>query len=118
MTINIVICSLIFINGISVGQSVLNVIQLLWANLIMDVLAAIALCTEPPVKAKSLETEKAYSRISRKDKLISTGMWRTIIVTAVFELLVLLVFSYFTGMMFEPDFNLITTPTLDKGQPT
>jgi magnesium-transporting ATPase (P-type) len=107
LTINIVICLLIFINGVSVGKPVLNVIQLLWANLVMDVLGAIALCTEPPLKVSNIGAEAEYSRISRKKKLIDAGMWRTILVTSAYELTVLLVFSYFTGMMFEP-FNLIT----------
>lgn len=57
MTINIVLCVYVFIMGISIGSSPLNVIQLLWANLIMDVLGAIAICTEPPKKQKVLTKE-------------------------------------------------------------
>jgi magnesium-transporting ATPase (P-type) len=38
-----------FIGGATLGHSPFSVIQLLWTNLIMDVLAAIALASEPPV---------------------------------------------------------------------
>ena len=36
-----------FIGGCTVGQTPLNVIQMLWTNLIMDSFGAIALGTEP-----------------------------------------------------------------------
>jgi len=48
LTINITLVSFIFLHGLFFGQSPLNVIQLLWTNLIMDILGAIAMCTEPP----------------------------------------------------------------------
>lgn len=49
MTINIVICVITVLGGCTIGQIPLNIIQLLWTNLIMDVLGAIALGTEPPL---------------------------------------------------------------------
>ena len=107
-------CVLIFLNGLSLGSSPLNVIQLLWTNLIMDILASIALCTEPPRPGSDNNT-----RISRKDRLISLGMWRTILVTAAYELVVLLFFSYFgTFVCVAEPFNLITEPLLKDGKAT
>jgi len=50
MTINIVICIITVLGGCTIGRTPLNVIQMLWTNLIMDVLGAIALGTEPPNK--------------------------------------------------------------------
>lgn len=47
ITININLCFLVLLSGISFGASPFNVIQLLWINLIMDTLGAIAICTEP-----------------------------------------------------------------------
>jgi P-type E1-E2 ATPase len=47
MTINISLVTVTFISGLTLGSVPLNVIQLLWMNLIMDILAAISLGTEP-----------------------------------------------------------------------
>lgn len=85
MTINIVLCLFVFIHGATLGQSPFNVIQLLWANLIMDILGAIAICTEPPGREKQLSSAgdtEVMARVSRKDKIITLGMWRTILVQA------------------------------------
>lgn len=117
LTINIVICFFVLIHAATLGQSPLNVIQLLWLNLIMDVLGAIAICTEPPAENQSLSEGKAQvqARIRRKDRIITIGMWRTIVVQATWQLLVLLVLAYFGPMMFfEESFNLVTMPLLDK----
>jgi len=46
LTVNIVICFITVLGGATIGRMPLNVLQMLWANLIMDVLAAIALGTE------------------------------------------------------------------------
>lgn len=78
MTINIVICIITVIGGCTIGQIPLNVIQLLWTNLIMDVLGAIALGTEPPNK------DSNTARVSRKDKIFTPFMWRQIIIQAVY----------------------------------
>lgn len=48
MTINIVVCVITVVSGATLGQIPLNVIQMLWANLVMDILGAIALGTEEP----------------------------------------------------------------------
>ena len=74
MTINISLCTIVILSGATLGRSPLNVIQLLWTNLIMDILAAIAIGTEPFNKH---ETKSV--RISRKDKIILPDMWRTIL---------------------------------------
>ncbi|KAK4378016.1 hypothetical protein RND71_004312 [Anisodus tanguticus] len=66
-------------------------LTLLWVNLIMDTLGAIALATEPP-------HEGLMSRppVGREVSLISTMMWRNIIGQSTFQLAILLVFN-FTG---------------------
>lgn len=53
LTINIVICTITIIGGATIGHKPLNVIQMLWTNLIMDILGAIAIGTEPFQQAKS-----------------------------------------------------------------
>jgi P-type Ca2+ transporter type 2C len=61
-------------------ESVLNAIQLLWLNLIMDTLAALALATDPPSR-KLLDR-----RPDRKsDPLITLRMWKLIIGEAIYQ---------------------------------
>ena len=47
LTINIVLCFITIFGGITTGRAPLNVVQMLWSNLIMDILGAISLGTEP-----------------------------------------------------------------------
>lgn len=47
MTINISVCMITIICGFTHGHFPLSVVQLLWVNLIMDTLGAIAIGTEP-----------------------------------------------------------------------
>ena len=115
MTINISLCTIVVLSGATLGRSPLNVIQLLWTNLIMDILAAIAIGTEPFNKH---ETQSV--RISRKDKIILPDMWRTILGQALYQFIVLLVLTYFGEFIFfDQAFNLIYTPLRDEaGDPT
>jgi P-type E1-E2 ATPase len=50
LTINISLCTIVLITGATLGQSPFKVIHLLWANLVMDILGAISIGTEPPQK--------------------------------------------------------------------
>ena len=73
LTINLVLCIITILGGASVGYTPLNVIQMLWTNLIMDILGAIAIGTEPYdplIKA---------SRVSRRAQIIKKEMWRQIL---------------------------------------
>jgi len=47
MTVNITVIFMMILSMATLGSTPLNVIQLLWVNLIMDILGAIALGTEP-----------------------------------------------------------------------
>lgn len=77
LTINITLCFIVFLSGVSLGNSPFNVIQLLWINLIMDTLATIAICTEPFEGDKKTATQS--TRISRREKIMNSIMWRNII---------------------------------------
>eukprot|EP00297_Palpitomonas_bilix_P001737 CAMPEP_0113902812 /NCGR_PEP_ID=MMETSP0780_2-20120614/22080_1 /TAXON_ID=652834 /ORGANISM="Palpitomonas bilix" /LENGTH=1043 /DNA_ID=CAMNT_0000895703 /DNA_START=155 /DNA_END=3283 /DNA_ORIENTATION=+ /assembly_acc=CAM_ASM_000599 len=81
LTINIVALAVAFVSALLGQGTPLNAVQLLWVNLIMDALAALALATEPPT-ADLLE-RKPYGR---KEPLISPLMWRHIIAQAVLQL--------------------------------
>jgi magnesium-transporting ATPase (P-type) len=48
MTVNLSAIFIVMVTGFTLGESPFNVIQLLWINMIMDTLAALALATEPP----------------------------------------------------------------------
>jgi Ca2+-transporting ATPase len=83
---------------------------MLWINLMMDILGAIAIGTEPYNKGSHQNLSK---RISRKDSMIKLEMWRNIVVQSVYQIVVCLVLMYFGNMMFFDSFNLITTPLRD-----
>lgn len=48
LTVNIVAIFMAFLGAVVIKESPLTPIQMLWVNLIMDTLAALALATEPP----------------------------------------------------------------------
>ncbi|OAY83326.1 Calcium-transporting ATPase 8, plasma membrane-type [Ananas comosus] len=77
------------IAAISSGDVPLNAVQLLWVNLIMDTLGALALATEPP-------TDKLMKRspVGRREPLITNIMWRNLIIQAVYQVTVLLIFNF------------------------
>lgn len=74
----------------------------------MDVLGAIALGTEAP-------RVDADSRISRKDKIITPFLWRSIICMSIYQITIMVIFMYFGQMMFfKKSFNLVTAPLRDE----
>ncbi|EFN57544.1 hypothetical protein CHLNCDRAFT_6358, partial [Chlorella variabilis] len=74
LTINLVALIVAFVAAITNGETPLNVLQLLWVNLIMDSLAALALATEDPTP--DLLAKKPHGR---DEPLISRHMWRFIL---------------------------------------
>ncbi|CAG8471784.1 8508_t:CDS:2 [Ambispora gerdemannii] len=91
LTVNVTAVLLTFISAVSSGEesSVLSAVQLLWVNLIMDTLAALALATDPP-------TEELLNRDPepRNAPLISHDMWKMIIGQSVFQLVITLILLY------------------------
>jgi len=73
---------------------------MLWCNLIMDVLGAIAIATEPHNK---YSTVTRISRSSKKNPLMQWHMWRQIVFMAFYQILVMMILMYFGGLMFFPD---------------
>eukprot|EP01103_Thecamoeba_quadrilineata_P021547 TRINITY_DN9939_c0_g1_i1.p1 TRINITY_DN9939_c0_g1~~TRINITY_DN9939_c0_g1_i1.p1 ORF type:complete len:1009 (-),score=162.76 TRINITY_DN9939_c0_g1_i1:73-3042(-) len=97
LTVNVVAVTLAFIGALTDahGQSPLKPVQLLWVNLIMDTMGALALATEPP--ADNLLDRKPY----RKDEsLISRSMWANIIGQSIFQLIVNLTVLYLGPAIF------------------
>jgi len=84
LTVNIVAVIVAFVGAVSQGESPLRTVQMLWVNLIMDTLAALALATQKPTP--DLLNRPPYGRNS---SMITWKMWRQIIGQAVFQLTVL-----------------------------
>lgn len=84
LTVNVVALVLNMICALTVGDIPLTAVQLLWVNMIMDTMGALALATEPP--RDSLMLRKPYGRT---EPIISNIMWRNLLAMAVFQLIVL-----------------------------
>lgn len=94
ITVNITAVVLTFVSAVSSdsNHSVLTAVQLLWVNLIMDTLAALALATDAPTK-KILDRPPQ----PKAAPLITINMWKMIIGQAIYQLAVTFVL-YFAGM--------------------
>jgi Ca2+-transporting ATPase len=79
LTINFSACILVFLAPLLGFPPPFNIIQLLWINIIMDSLAALALCSEAPHRA--LMNKKP---IPRNARIITPYMWRSIGITGIF----------------------------------
>lgn len=71
------------------GTAPLTAVQLLWVNLIMDTLGALALATEPPYDELMMRPP-----VGRYGSFISNVMWRNIFGQAIYQLAVLSVLQY------------------------
>ncbi|CAN6451086.1 unnamed protein product [Victoria cruziana] len=89
LTVNVAALVINVVAAVSGGNVPLTAVQLLWVNLIMDTLGALALATEPP-------TDELMQRppVGRRDPLITNIMWRNIIIQAVYQVTVLLVLNF------------------------
>ena len=85
LTVNVVALLIVFIGSVAGFDPPLNAIELLWVNLVMDTMGALALGTEPPTP--TLLDRKPYKR---QASLISRPMWRNILVQSSFQLALLL----------------------------
>ena len=97
LTVNIVAVVLAFIGAVTMGsgESPLKPVQLLWVNLIMDTMAALALATEEPTK--ELLNRKPQGKF---ESLISDSMWMHIIVQAIYQLVVNLALLHLGHILF------------------
>ncbi|XP_029154639.1 calcium-transporting ATPase 10, plasma membrane-type isoform X2 [Arachis hypogaea] len=89
LTVNIAALVINVIAAFSSGDVPLNTVQLLWVNLIMDTLGALALATEPP-------TDHLMDRdpMGRREPLISNIMWRNLLIQAIYQVSVLLILNF------------------------
>jgi len=78
-----------FVAAVSAGEVPLTAVQLLWVNLIMDTLGALALATEKP-------TEELMKKkpVGRTAPLITNVMWRNLMAQALYQIAVLLTLQF------------------------
>jgi len=81
LTVNIVALCLVFIGSVAGFDPPLNAIMMLWVNLIMDSMGALALATEGPTP--EMLQRRPYKRDA---SLVSWPMWRNILVQSLFQL--------------------------------
>ncbi|XP_071676093.1 probable calcium-transporting ATPase 9, plasma membrane-type [Lolium perenne] len=84
LTVNIVALVINFVSACITGSAPLTAVQLLWVNMIMDTLGALALATEPP-------NDEMMKRppVGRGESFITKVMWRNIIGQSIYQLVVL-----------------------------
>ncbi|KAG6594975.1 Calcium-transporting ATPase 2, plasma membrane-type, partial [Cucurbita argyrosperma subsp. sororia] len=84
LTVNIVALIVNFSSACLTGNAPLTAVQLLWVNMIMDTLGALALATEPP-------NDELMKRlpVGRRGSFISNVMWRNILGQSVYQLSVI-----------------------------
>jgi len=95
LTVNLVALTLVFVAACSGTLTPLNAVQMLWVNLIMDTMGALALATEPPLD--SMMERRPYNRDT---SLVSKPMWRNILVQTVFQLIVVFVLLFAGAELF------------------
>ncbi|XP_047961030.1 calcium-transporting ATPase 9, plasma membrane-type-like [Salvia hispanica] len=89
LTVNVAALTINVVAAVTSGHVPLNTVQLLWVNLIMDTLGALALATEPP-------TDHLMDRspVGRRESLVTNIMWRNLVIQAVYQVAVLLVLNF------------------------
>jgi magnesium-transporting ATPase (P-type) len=89
LTINVVAVVVVFISALQTQEAILSTVQMLWINMIMDTLAALALATEPP-HMKLLQRPPH----DRDDYIVTQRMLQHIAVQAVLQVFVIIIFTF------------------------
>ena len=85
LTINVAACLIVLLGSLLGTESPLTITQMLWVNLIMDTFAAGALASLPPSWSVMQDSPRKNS-----DFIISARMGKTILITAVLFVIILL----------------------------
>jgi magnesium-transporting ATPase (P-type) len=92
---------IVFIGAVAGFGQPLTAVQMLWVNLVMDTMGALALGTEAPTR--DLLDRRPYLRNA---SLISRPMWRNISVQSAFQLTLLLVLLFKGAGMFRINYGV------------
>eukprot|EP00271_Cylindrocystis_brebissonii_P015527 TRINITY_DN38446_c0_g1_i1.p1 TRINITY_DN38446_c0_g1~~TRINITY_DN38446_c0_g1_i1.p1 ORF type:complete len:1112 (-),score=207.67 TRINITY_DN38446_c0_g1_i1:149-3484(-) len=96
LTVNVVALVTNFVAACSGGDVPLTAVQLLWVNLIMDTLGALALATEAPT-----DSLLDQAPVGRRSPLISNVMWRNLFFVSAYQLVVTLTMNYAGKSLFN-----------------
>jgi len=103
LSVNLVAVITTFISSVisSSNHSSLTAIQLLWVNMIMDSLGALALATDPP-------TEKLLNRrpYNKNERLLNTRMFIQILIMGFFQTGILCLLLYAGDKFIPCDYNI------------
>jgi len=114
MTVNMSCCIFVISIAIFCGHSPFNIVQLLWINLVMDVLAAIAFSTEAPHP-----TDIRKERIKNSQKIVTQLMTRNIIFQVIYQLVVMYLIMFAGPAIGGYEYNLFQTEmTNPNGTPS
>ncbi|KAL7220305.1 hypothetical protein ACSBR2_013220 [Camellia fascicularis] len=102
LTVNVAALFINFVAAVSAGP--LTAVQLLWVNLIMDTLGALALATEKPSKELMQEPP-----VGRTKPLITNIMWRNLLAQAFYQIAVLLTLQFGGKSIFGVNTNVNNT---------
>lgn len=99
LTVNVTAVTTALVGAISVQQSPLTAVQLIWLNLIIDSFASLALATEPP-------TESLLKRPphNKKEYIVTKMMWKHILGQSLIKSAILLTLM-FAGEWILPEFG-------------
>ncbi|XP_051123554.1 calcium-transporting ATPase 1-like [Andrographis paniculata] len=84
LTVNVVALIVNFSSACLTGSAPLTAVQLLWVNMIMDTLGALALATEPPTDDLMRRTP-----VGRKGNFITNVMWRNILGQSIYQFVII-----------------------------
>ncbi|XP_068332898.1 calcium-transporting ATPase 1-like [Pyrus communis] len=84
LTVNVVALIVNFSSACLTGNTPLTAVQLLWVNMIMDTLGALALATEPPNDDLMKRTP-----VGRTGNFITNVMWRNILGQSLYQFVIL-----------------------------
>eukprot|EP01006_Ploeotia_vitrea_P050231 TRINITY_DN67432_c1_g2_i3.p1 TRINITY_DN67432_c1_g2~~TRINITY_DN67432_c1_g2_i3.p1 ORF type:complete len:1091 (+),score=67.69 TRINITY_DN67432_c1_g2_i3:58-3330(+) len=96
LTVNVVALLLVFIGAVAGFGEPLNAVQMLWVNLVMDTLGALALATEPPTM--QLLKRRPYKR---QVFLLSKPLLRNILLGSFYQIIMLLVLLFVGADLFN-----------------
>ncbi|XWS36349.1 hypothetical protein CRYUN_Cryun20dG0077600 [Craigia yunnanensis] len=89
LTVNVAALVINLIAAVSAGEVPLTAVQLLWVNLIMDTLGALALATDRPTKELMQKPP-----VGRTEPLISNIMWRNLLAQSLYQIAILLILQF------------------------